>query len=232
MSTTNDVPKLGNMPMELQQMIWTEAILADYTDRVIPVLYGSNQIVLRNDTMVLPEFFRYSQASRSAAQRIYDLQLPVMKNGKPGYVRLSSKLDIFFVSAWGYTLGVNVRSPLFQVSPTPLRPEALAKVERVMEHHLDLEDLVYNVDPTFDRAVFPSVNTCFIRLDHERPTLANLAGRLPGPGPHTAVDLLDYCTKPSWYEEREVTDVTEDEEMEDAEVEDAEVEDAEVEEME
>ncbi|KAK8080871.1 hypothetical protein PG997_008689 [Apiospora hydei] len=86
-----------------------------------------------------------------------------------------------------------------------------------MEHHLDLEDLVYHVNPTFNRTVFSSTNVCFIRLDHQRPTLADFAGQLPGPGPHTAVDLLNHCTKPSWYEEREVTEVVEDEETEDAE---------------
>ncbi|KAK8080872.1 hypothetical protein PG997_008690 [Apiospora hydei] len=113
------IPKiLGNMPMEVQQMIWTEAIVSDHVDRVVPVLYGSNKIVLRSDITTLSKYFHLSPASRAAAQRVYDLQLPIVKDGKPGYVRLSSSLDIFFISAWGYTLGINAFSPLFQLSPT------------------------------------------------------------------------------------------------------------------
>ncbi|KAK8042920.1 hypothetical protein PG994_013403 [Apiospora phragmitis] len=211
MSTLQHFPKLTQLPKELQRMVWKEAILADYVDRVVAVLHNSKQIVLTSDLSTPSKFLSLCQASRSAAESYYDVKLPAINSGIPGVVGLSTTLDVFFISAWGFTLGINVFGGLFEISATPLPSEELAKVERVMEHHLDLEDMIYQVEPAFDRAVFQSVRVCYLRLDHQRPILASLASQSTGPGPHTRVDLLDYCTNPSWYEEHVVTEVNEEE---------------------
>ncbi|KAK8052517.1 hypothetical protein PG993_003902 [Apiospora rasikravindrae] len=225
MAALDHFHKLGEMPSELQVMIWKEAILDDCQDRVVPLLHNTNRVVLTSAIANLPKYFSLSSASRAAAESVYNLQVPFTnKNGKKGYVRLSTALDIFFVSPWGFTLGINVfKSSLFQLSTMPLPANALARLERVMEHHLDLTDLVYHVDPTFDRAVFSSANVCYIRLGYQRPTVRGLSQFFSGPRPHTAVDLLEYCSNPAFYEERAIVEM-EEEEVEGEEAEGEEVE--------
>ncbi|KAK7955922.1 uncharacterized protein PG986_005144 [Apiospora aurea] len=216
MSTLDHFHKLQELPMESQCMVWKEVVETECAERVVPVITGSNRVVLTSDLIKPNMFLGICHASGAAAESAFDVRLRAVKNGKTGVIRLSTTRDIYFVSAWGYTLVINVFSGLFHIASTALLPEALANVERVMEHHLDLEDLVYHVDPTFSRTTFPSVNQCFIRIDHERPTIANQARFLPGPGPHTAVDLLKHCSNPSWYEQRAVVEEVVDDDAETA----------------
>lgn len=69
-----------------------------------------------------------------------------------------------------------------------------------MEHQLDLGDLVYQPTPNFDQMVYSSVVTCFIRVDHARPTIQSLTAQIGG-ALHTQLDLLSHYTTPSIYQE-------------------------------
>ncbi|KAK7955921.1 ribosomal protein L28e [Apiospora aurea] len=216
MATLDHFHKFGEMVDELQMMVWKEAILDDYVDRVVPLLHPSNQVVLTRGITTLPKFFSLTSTSRTAAKSVYNLKVPVTnKHGQDGYVRLSAALGIFFVGQWGYTLGINVfGSNLFQISTMSLPSNVLAGIKSVMEYHQDLTDLVYHVDPTFDRVVFSSVNVCYIRLGYGRPTVRGMSWLFTGPPPRTAVHLLEYCTNPAFYEERAINKVADEEEPE------------------
>ncbi|KAK7926836.1 hypothetical protein PG985_003834 [Apiospora marii] len=218
MSTPSHPAGFSALPRELQIMVWEEAIVAEYADRVVPVLRSTQRVVLTAIlTGPVSKYFHLCSSSREAAQLTYNLpMLAVRPDGEFREARLSTALDIFLVSPWQYTLGINANSWPFQQSIDAIHPNKLSKIKQVMEHHLDLTDLIYHVDPTFDRALFQSVKVCFIRLDHQRPTIASLAGQLSGPGPHTGADLLEYCTQPSRYDDRAITEEVDGEEMDQA----------------
>lgn len=182
-------------------MIWKEAIVADYTDRVVPVLRNTKRFVLTDSLTPISKYFRICSSSREAADLIYDLPILVIRyDGKSKQARLSATLDILFISAWAFTLGINPFGSSLQVSITHIPNQALAKIERVMEHHLDLGDLVYKVNPTFDRSLFQSVKVCHVRLDHKMPKSQALANQIGG-GPYTPADLLRHYTDHFMYEE-------------------------------
>ncbi|KAK7958016.1 hypothetical protein PG988_012864 [Apiospora saccharicola] len=143
-STTSEEPTgFSDLPREVQLMVFKEAIVADYTDRVVPVLGSNKRVVLTSRlTNPISKYFRICSSSREAAQLIYDVPMSATtSDGKTREARLSTALDIFLVSAWGFTLGINVFGGLFQMSDEPLPVSALAKVERVMEHSF-IADLV------------------------------------------------------------------------------------------
>ncbi|KAK8128722.1 hypothetical protein PG984_009830 [Apiospora sp. TS-2023a] len=203
MSTLGQFGKFPELPYELQVKVWKEAIIADYTDRVVPVLHNTKRVVLPGNLMGPDsKFFSISESSSEAAEAIYDLSVLAHDNGSGEFqvVRLSTSLDIFFVSAWGFTLGIDTSGGSFPMSVAPIPHNALAKVERVMEHYLDLGDLVHNVMPTFNRSLFQAVKVCYLRLDHEKPTPQILANLIGG-GPYTQADVLAHYTNPAIYEE-------------------------------
>ncbi|KAK7926835.1 hypothetical protein PG985_003833 [Apiospora marii] len=205
MSSPTTFTRFEEFPNEIQSKIYEQAILEDHNAKVVPVVNSTKRVVLTQAMMrESPKFLGLSQVAYDVTKAIYDCPFLVVDRGIDRIVYFSSKLDIFLVSAWQYTLGVNINSRLLHQSINALKPTALLKIQHVMEHHLDLGDLVYSPVPEFDQFTYPSAQSLHIRVDHQRPTIASLAGQLNGPGPHTVADLLDYCTQPTRYEERAI----------------------------
>lgn len=202
MSALPTFTPFGRLPAELQTKIWEEAIQDEHDDRVVPLTYRTGYVILTDQVMKQSsKFFRACPGSREAAKSMYDLEVPVMKNGKPATIRLSTKLDIFVVSPWSYTMGINTTSnPLLQRSSSSLTLESLTKMERVMEHRIALDGPDSPAHPTFNRALFRSVKICYLRIDHQKPTAQGLPSQLSN-GPRAQMDLLINHTNPATYRE-------------------------------
>ncbi|KAK8128723.1 hypothetical protein PG984_009831 [Apiospora sp. TS-2023a] len=209
MSTLAAFPRFEEFAFEIQAKIYKEAITEEHRVKVAPVVNSTKRVVLTQDHMRdLAKWFCLSQAAYDAAKSIYDCPLLVTDHqGIERVTHFSTKWDIFLVSPWQFTLGINTNSHLFLQSLNAIPPTTLSKIRQVVEHQLDMGDLVYNPVPSFDRVAYPSARVCYIRVDNQRPSIAALAGELPGAGPHTAADLLNYCTHPARYEERAVNEV-------------------------
>lgn len=202
-STPSTLSLLQNLPVELQIKIYEEALAQEYQEhatRVVPILNSTKRAVLTPNLMRRSKFLGLCKVADDVAKSIYDCELEVTQNTVIRTVRLSTKWDIFLVGSWQFTLGINVNSGLFPQSLSPISPAALSKVKKVMEHQLDLGDLIYHPTPSFDRTVYSSVHTCFARVDHARPTIQDLAALIGG-GPYTQRDLLNFYTNPSRYQE-------------------------------
>lgn len=207
MSTPTTFTRFEELPVEIQMKIYEEAIVEEHSVKVVPVINSTKRVVLTPEMMrESSKFFGLSKVDYDVAKTIYDCPLLVADQDTERTVHFSTKMDIFLVSPWQYTFGLNINSRLLHQSLDALKPTALLKIKRVMEHQLDLGDLVHSPLPTFDRVTYPSAQSLYIRVDHQRPTIASLAGQVTGPGPYTAVDLLNYCTRPSRYEERAITE--------------------------
>ncbi|KAK7955923.1 uncharacterized protein PG986_005145 [Apiospora aurea] len=202
MSTLSSFPLFAKLPNELQIEIWKQAIKDEHNDRVVALTFRQGHVILTDELMnKLSKFFSICYFSRDTAKKLYDVALPVLKQSGPGVVHLSTKLDIFLISPWAYTLGINIAgNALFQQSHARLQLATLQKMERVMEHQLDLGDLVYHPRPRFGRSVFRSVKVCYFRMDHQRPTTHRLAAQIGG-GPYTRMDLLLHYMNPDLYKE-------------------------------
>ncbi|KAK7996716.1 chitinase [Apiospora arundinis] len=195
------------LPAELQLQVWEEAILADHVPRVVPLVRNTRQVVVTSElaATLSNRFFVICHASRQAAERVYDEELLVTNRvGRVGHIRVSTRHDIFFTSAWQLTLNIHIYGPasLFLITPSPLSRAALGRIRQVMEHHMSQMYSVTRVNPVFDRSVFSSVEVCYIRLEYQRMTVARIAALLGGPGPYTDVDLLRYYCRPCLYERR------------------------------
>ncbi|KAK6853703.1 hypothetical protein PG995_010515 [Apiospora arundinis] len=173
------------LPTELQLQVWEEAILAEHTPRVVPLVRITRQVVVTSELArtLSNRFFVVCHASRQAAERVYDEELLVVNR---------------------LTLNIHIYGPasLFLITPSPLSRAALGRIRQVMEHHMSQMYSVTRVNPVFDRSVFSSVEVCYIRLEYQRMTVARIAALLGGPGPYTDVDLLRYYCRPCLYERR------------------------------
>lgn len=217
MSTLTTFTIFKKLPVEIQMRIYKEAITEEHSVKVVPVLNSTKRVVLTQDHLMRAssKFFGLCPIADDVASSIYDCPV-LIADQDPNHrtVPFSTKLDIFLVSPWQYTLGLNINSGLFQQSIDAIRPTALSKIKQVMEHQLDLGDLVYSPVPNFDRVAYPSVRFIYIRVDHERPTPQRLATRIGG-GPYTQADLLGYYTNPSIYEEVTNAEASAQDEIED-----------------
>ncbi|KAK8060615.1 hypothetical protein PG996_010545 [Apiospora saccharicola] len=198
---------IQKLAAELQIKIYKEAIAQEYATRVVPVLNSTKRIVLTPDVMRDSKFLGLCDVADDVAKSIYDCEVEVIQNNAITTIHLSTKWDIFLVGSWPFTLGINVNSGLFPQSLSSISPSALSKIKKVMEHHLDLEDLVYRPTPKFNRMIYSFVDTCFLRVDHARPTLQTLTAQIGG-GPHNQLDLLSHYTNPTIYEERTILEIT------------------------
>ncbi|KAK8052519.1 hypothetical protein PG993_003904 [Apiospora rasikravindrae] len=212
MSSLSTFPQFAKLPNELQIEIWKQAITDEHNDRVVALTYRQGHVILTDELMnKLSKFFSICYLSRHTVKKLYDVALPVLKQSGPGVVHLSTKLDIFLISPWAFTMGINIATnALFQPSSARLQPATLQKMKRVMEHQLDLGDLIYHPRPQLGRALFRSVKVCYLRQDHQRPTTRRLAAQIGG-GPYTQMDLLRHYTNPDMYEKRTAEDDFEEE---------------------
>ncbi|KAK6853704.1 hypothetical protein PG995_010516 [Apiospora arundinis] len=211
MSTLTKFALFPQLPYEMKILVWKEAIADEHANRVVPMLESTKRVVLTADVMrSLSKFFGLCKTARDAAFLLYDCPLVVANHGSTRTIQLSTKLDThhpvehqagYLVASWKFSLGVNANSGAFRHSLSAIQPAQLSKIERVMEHQLDLGDLVYTPVPRFDRDSYPSAKVCYIRCDEERPTTQDLVALLGG-GPYTSVDVLNHHTNPSLYEER------------------------------
>ncbi|KAK8867638.1 hypothetical protein PGQ11_006216 [Apiospora arundinis] len=202
MSAPKSFELFPTLPYELQVMVWKEAIANEHGNRVVPLLEATKRVVLTADVIrALPKFFGLCKTACDAVDDVYDCRLMVAHNNTTRIVRLSTALEIFLVGGWQFSLGVNAHNGNFNHSLSALSPTLLAKVASVMEHQVDLGDLVYHPVPHFDRAIYSSAKLCYIRVDCDRPTTQDLA-RLLGGGPYSAADVLSHYTNPALYEER------------------------------
>ncbi|KAK8128721.1 hypothetical protein PG984_009829 [Apiospora sp. TS-2023a] len=203
MSAPQTFSQFVNLPAELQTKIWEQAIKDEHDDRVVPLTYRTGYVILTDQVKYqASKFLRVSFDSQEAAMSVYNLEVPVIKNGEPGIVRLSTKLEIFVISPWSYTMGISTAgNALFQRSTTPLSLDSLNKMERVVEHRIALDGPVSHARPLFNRATFRSVKVCYLRIDNQKPTTQGLASQIGGGGAPTQMDLLINNTKPVMYRE-------------------------------
>ncbi|KAK7926837.1 hypothetical protein PG985_003835 [Apiospora marii] len=201
MSAPQTFSPFERLPAEMQTKIWEKAIEDEHDDRVVPLTYRTGYVILTDRVKQASKFFHTCPGSREAALSMYDLEVPVMKNGKPATVRLSTKLDIFVISPWGFTMGINAAGDLlFQRSTSCLTLSSLAKMERIMEHRIALDGPDSPARPIFNRALFRSVKVCYLRIDHQKPTIQGLTSQIAG-GPRAQMDLLINYTNPAMYRE-------------------------------
>ncbi|KAK7926833.1 hypothetical protein PG985_003831 [Apiospora marii] len=215
MASLNNFTRFEELPGEIQVKIFKEAIAQEHVTRVVPVINSTKRVVLTRDVLRDSKFIGLCKVADDVARSIYDCELQILQNNALNTIHLSSNWDIFLVSPWQFTLGINANAAMLSQSLSSLSPNDLSKVKKVMEHQLDMGELVYHATPNFDRIVYSSVDTCFVRVDHARPTPQTLTAQIGG-GPHTQLDVLRYYTNPSIYEELTGLDLAQDHQEEES----------------
>ncbi|KAK8080870.1 hypothetical protein PG997_008688 [Apiospora hydei] len=203
-STFSPFPRL---PKELQIQILEDAIEEDNGDRVVALTYQTGHVILTQELLNnISKFFSVCKLSRDVAESMYNVKIPT-KNNKRGVVHLSTKMDIFFISPWAFTLGININAnggALFPRSDTQLGLATLRKMKHIMEHRVNLGGPIASARrPLFNRSLFRSAKVCYFQVDRQRPMTQSLAAQT-GHGPYTTMDLLTHYMKPKLYVELRV----------------------------
>ncbi|KAK8080869.1 hypothetical protein PG997_008687 [Apiospora hydei] len=135
-----------------------------------------------------------------------------------GYVRVSTQLNIFLVSAWHYAFhrGVHLRTQKYMT--TRLAPKLLSQMERLMEQSVDMFyiHLCPGYHPNshqFDRGVFGAARECYHVIRHSHSSNCTLVEQLCNDS--TSQDVLQYHTRAVKYEEISSSEQVEVEEVED-----------------
>ncbi|KAK8042918.1 hypothetical protein PG994_013401 [Apiospora phragmitis] len=79
MATLTGFCKFSELPKELQRMVWERAVLEDNKDRIVPVAFDTERIVLTHELRNPSPVFKVCQLARVAATSLYDKRIPMVK---------------------------------------------------------------------------------------------------------------------------------------------------------
>ncbi|KAK7955924.1 uncharacterized protein PG986_005146 [Apiospora aurea] len=134
-----------------------------------------------------------------------------------GYVRVSTQLDIFLVSACHYAFHRGAHLCTQKYMTTRLAPELLSQIERLMEQPVDMFyiRLCPGYHPNshqFDRDVFGAARECCHVIEHSHSSNCTLVEQLCDDS--TSQEVLQYRTRAVKYEEISSSERVEVEEVE------------------
>ncbi|KAK8052520.1 hypothetical protein PG993_003905 [Apiospora rasikravindrae] len=116
-----------------------------------------------------------------------------------GYVRVSTELDIFLVSAWHYTFHRSGNLCTQKYMTLRLAPELLSQMERLMEQSVDkfYDHLRPGYNPNrghqFDGNVFTAAREYYHVIEHSHSSQCTLVGQLCSDS--TSQEVLQYYTQ-------------------------------------
>ncbi|KAK8060612.1 hypothetical protein PG996_010542 [Apiospora saccharicola] len=169
MSAPQTFSRFGDLPAELQTKIWEQAIKDEHDDRVVPLTYRTGYVILTDQVKYqASKFLRVSFDSQETATSVYNLEVPVIKNGEPGIARRAA------LTVYNVALPVGIFSILTGGLLPPLQTYGLQPGPFVQQGTVRvslLDDIFYVSSFTID----------YLREKYATFEYADLVTRVPSP---------------------------------------------------